>query len=100
MPTDPPTPKHVSIWPANCRLGAIVPKVAASPPVTPIWNKRRNLERVARRRSQNQLTIPKIFPNLAVFWELRPARAPTQHKEEVRASICVIPSHCGPNMYQ
>lgn len=33
------------------------------------------------------LTIPKLFPALAEVWELRPARAPTQHKEAARDAM-------------
>jgi len=32
------------------------------------------------------LTIPKLFPKRAVFWELREAIAPIQHKDDPNAA--------------
>jgi hypothetical protein len=36
------------------------------------------------KRHQNKTTIPTLLPSLEVFWELSPANAPTQHKDDAR----------------
>lgn len=35
-------------------------------------------------------TIPRLFPSREVFWELRPAKAPTQHREAAKYAIWCI----------
>lgn len=64
VPRPPPMAATPPIWHRTSNEGAIMPKVAAIPPVTPI--------------------IPSVFPSLAVFCDDKPPNAPTQQSDAAR----------------
>lgn len=66
-PAVPPTAMAALICARSSGLGLRAPRVAATPPMTPI--------------------IPKALPRRAVVWLERPARAPTQHRPEPKYII-------------
>ena len=63
-PIRPPAPAAIPIWAKTGWDGINIPMVVATPDETPI--------------------MPKALPNLAVFCPERPAKAPTQHKDDER----------------